>query len=228
MIIEDVGITNGSALAVVQAVSSGLNADGEEATRVKFLQGKEVKTLSIDEDTDAGSAFASDVKVGDIFQYTAGGSDEISKAYIIFSRDKMALGDYAKEINAGSGTTKFAFGVVQEYKNWNLVLNDTLPADEDGNIDKTIIGKDFSVMKEEGNTLAVMDLNKLDRQPSSAIQAVSGLRSASSSFKPDRNRYVAVVRVDNGDTKDVVQIIVENDMTVKELGELSYDISLGK
>ncbi len=228
LIIEDVGITNGSALAVVQAVSSGLNADGEEATRVKFLQGKEVKTLSIDEDTDAGSAFASDVKVGDIFQYTAGGSDEISKAYIIFSRDKMALGDYAKEINAGSGTTKFAFGVVQEYKNWNLVLNDTLPADEEGNIDKTIIGKDFSVMKEEGNTLAVMDLNKLDRQPSSAIQAVPGLRSASSSFKPDRNRYVAVVRVDNGDTKDVVQIIVENDMTVKALSELKYDISLGK
>ena len=230
LIIEDVGITNGSALAVVQAVSSGLNADGEEATRVKFLQGKEVKTLSIDEDTDAGSAFASDVKVGDIFQYTAGGSDEISKAYIIFHRENMVLSDYAKDINAGSGSTKFAFGVVQEYKNWNLVLNDKLPIDEDENVDKTVVGKDFSVMKEEGNTLAVMDLNKLDRQPSSAIQAVSNLKSAPSSFKPasSRSRYVAVVRVDGNDTKDVVQIIVENDMSVQELNDLKYDISLGK
>ena len=237
-IIEDVGITNGSALAIVQAVSTGLNADGEEATRIKFLQGKEVKTLSVDEDTESGSEFAASVKVGDIFQYS-GGSEEISKAEIIFQQKaqdgKMGLSDYAKRINGEENNkTKYAFGVVEEYKNWNLVLYEDVPADEQGNklsgtALKAINSDDFSVMKEEGCTLALMDMNKLDRQPSSAIQSVSNLKSAPTNFKPGKNRYLAVVRLDGSDTVDAVQIIVDNNWSVEDIqNNCTFDIGLGE
>ena len=215
LIYEDIGIAASNALAVVQAVSSGLNADGEEATRIKFLQGKNINTLAINEDIGETADFASEVGVGDIIQFTLAG-DEISRAKVIFDQSTMEL----KVTNEGN--VKYVFGIVKEFKNWNLGLTDEVPADASGNIDKEYEPVFFNVDKDENSTLALMDLNKIERQPSSAIQSITSLRSPTS-FKANANKYLAVARVENDDVaKDVVEIVVKNSTTIDELDDLTY------
>lgn len=185
-------------LAVVKAMSTGLDADGSSVRKYTFVQGGDIITLSVDYDK-AESIPA--LSIGDVFRYTVNGENEINKAALVYdvSEDKFNTKvdeeDY-KYDNLEKNDIALVFGKVITLKDGTM----TLDTEDVGEIRHRL-------NETEGNTYADVTVAKLaGSNPSTAVVARASSANIKESYS-NNNYYVVAIVGETGRFEDCVQFI---------------------
>lgn len=190
VITNDMGFAgDANALAVVTSVSTGLDAAGNSATVLTFIQAGETKSLAIS-DTYVGDAALASATAGDVFQYTENAAGEIGNATVIYDFETMTI------LEAGNADDiSYVAGLVTENTGKVVGLVDSNGADT------------YAWDLEDGCTNVLFNVARAGK--ANAFNAKSGTSyiraykaNASNQFTTDA--YVAVVRMDEGVIVDVV------------------------
>lgn len=187
---DDMGFAgDANALAVITSVSTGLDAAGNSATVLTFIQAGETKSLAIS-DTYVGDAALASATAGDVFQYTENAAGEIGNATVIYDFETMTI------LEAGDiDDIAYVAGLVTENTGKVVGLVDSNGADT------------YAWDLEDGCTNVLFNVARAGK--ANAFNAKSGTSyiraykvDGSNNFTTDA--YVAVVRMDEGVIVDVV------------------------
>ena len=174
-------------LAVVKAVSTGLDAEMNTVDKYTFVEGGEVKTLAVDTDATIAAMTA-----GDIFRYTVDADGEIDATQVIYDISADDFNDqgltYALLDN---NDIAIVAGKVSKIANGKMTVDGTAT---------------LRLNETEGNTYASIVL--ADVPASSAVKALVGYDSLLESYT-NNNYYVVAIVGENGRFEDCVQIVAK-------------------
>lgn len=182
-----------SALAVVESVSDGLNAENEVVDMITVYQSGKTATYAIDEDVDTLDS----VKAGDIIQIVLNGAGEISQAAVVYDG---ALTDHAKAVNKDDSDISFVVGYAVDKANGALYINDEV---KEG-------GADYAFNFDANSTFALVDDDK-----EGYAGFISGLSSTASvkytkfnkSGEATNDTYKVVVKLVEDEIVDIVEYV---------------------
>ncbi len=182
-----------SSLAVVESISSGINAAGNSAVQITFWQNGEVKTLAIAETAVVGSgATMFDGSspaggAGDIIQITTNGAGEISGIEWIYDYDAKAL----KKLTAGSDVA-YELGLVEDITAKRIQYSNE--SDSSAYMALDIKGSNilFDTTRRVSNAIS----------SKTSTSYIKGYKLNGTYFASDA--YVVVVKTDDGVATDIV------------------------
>lgn len=187
-----------NALAVVQSVSTGLDASGDTADVINFFQAGEKKSLAITNTAYIGDYAASDLSAGDVFQYTTNAAGEINDFDIVadvdYSNNKFEI---AMKKTADGDKISYVVGVVTDIgsKFVNLV-----------NAGGAVENLGWSLDKDATNVL--FDVAKAKSNVSNAFKAYTSNSYIKANDSDDgkftTDGYVIVAKADSDDITEVV------------------------
>lgn len=187
-----------NALAVVQSVSTGLDASGDTADVINFFQAGEKKSLAITNTGYIGEKTASDLAAGYVFQYTTNAAGEINDMDIVatvdYSDNKFEI---ALQKTADGDKISYVVGVVTDIgsKFVNIV-------NADGAVDNLGWGLDNDA------TNVLFDVAKAKSNVSNAFKAYTSNSYIKANDSEDgkftTDGYVIVAKADSDDITEVV------------------------
>ncbi len=227
LVTEKMGFSgNANALAVVTSISTGLDAAGNSATVVTFMQAGETQSLVVNDDGD-GAALLKAASAGDVFQYNLNAAGEISASLLIYDYSDT----YLRETSGGAGSDiEYKLGIVTDndgsdvqiggsYISWNL-------ADDTTNVlfNTAREGKANAFSDKNGTSFIrkhsdVAAIDKLDTTDTSDFTDGTQLTTYTSDV------YVVVLKVVDDEITDVVSYLYEKDNFVvsKKIGNIYHD-----
>ncbi len=196
-----------SHLAVVQSVSSVLDAEQNTVDKFTFVQSGEI--VSLTEDNDQASAIT--LNIGDVFRYTVNAEGNIDAVQVIyngttfnndFNGDASALDDFTYA-NLDTNKIAIVYGNIAEIKDGKITLDD----DSTAVVGADVPGTALRMNDTEGNTYASIDEARLSTsRPETAVEALKGNANLKSSYGTKKFYLIATVGETNR-IEDCVMII---------------------
>lgn len=197
-----------SHLAVVQSVSSVLDAEQNTVDKFTFVQSGEI--VSLTEDNDQASAIT--LAIGDVFRYTVNAEGNIDAVQVIyngttfdndFDNDPTDPDETYTYANLDTNKIAIVYGNIKEIKDGKITL------DNDGGscTGADVPGTALRMNDTEGNTYASIDAARLlTSRPETAVEALKGNANLKSSYGTKKFYLIATVGETNR-IEDCVMII---------------------
>lgn len=212
LISSDMGFAGkANALAVVQSVSTGLDAAGDTADVINFWQAGEKKSLAVTNTAYIGEKTASDLAAGYVFQYTTNAAGEINDMDIVstvdFGTDDSDNPIFEAELKKTSDGDKITYdiGIVTDIAGKYVEITNASAAD-------TNYG--WALDKDATNVL--FDIAKAKSNVSNAFKGYtsSSYIKANEKTNISNDAYVIVAKIDDGSIVEVVTYKLAKNSTV--------------
>ena len=222
-----------SGLAVVDSVSTA-SVDGDEVTKVYFVQGGELKNLvisdisydleAVDGKTDIGNT---SLAKGDVFMYSVNGNNEINKAQLVYDASSHRLLSDGTVKGKDLDEAAVAMGILTEVGSNRISLANKFGIENQGQASDGGVLARYMVRTTDSSTIARYE----ERKSSNAISilnSVSSLRASSNDGDP--YAYLAIVKIMDGNAvSDVVEVQINlSNLTPDEIENLTFVINPGE
>lgn len=183
-------------LAVVQAKTSGL--DAEDITNVKytFVQGGEVLQLAVDTDYAAPTMAA-----GDVFRYTVNADGEIDAIELVYDASAEIFSTSYAYSALGANDIAIVYGEISEIKAGKMTIAQVGAYSD-------IPGTKLAFNTTEGNTYASIDEARVQGTvaPNTGVKVLAGAGNLKASYGSN-DYYVVAIVGENNRFEDCVMII---------------------
>lgn len=195
-------------LAVVQAKSTGLDAEGDTIDKYTLVQGGEVLSLDVDSDyayagdLQAGTAMAA----GDVIRYTVDADGEIDSIEHIYDASAETFATAYAYSALDTNDIAIVYGNISEIKAGKMTLSATGVGGAIAGAD--VPGTKLAFNTTEGNTYASIDEARVQGTvaPNTGVKALAGAGNLRASYGTTEFYVVAIVG-ENNRFEDCVMII---------------------
>ncbi len=190
-------------LAVVQSVSSVLDAEKNTVVKYTFVQSGELVSLTVDADVTLSPAPA----IGDVFRYAVNAEGNIEDVQLIYDASTATFNNMSLPYS-GLNTNKIAlvYGSIAEIKGGKITLGTTY-LNTTSITGAHVPGTKLTLNSTEGNTYASIDEARLSTsRPETAVEVLAGNANLKSSYGTKDYLVVAIVGATNR-IEDCVMII---------------------
>lgn len=136
--------TEDTGFAVVTKISTGRNDEGEEVTKISYVQNEEEGVITLDDDTDCENATDVELAIGDAFMFVADGEGLVSKYKVIATLDGNAKNNKVFKLTAEAEDAENNFGENTEIVK-GYILNEKYESTSKGEV--ITVGADTYVIR---------------------------------------------------------------------------------